>query len=90
MGHELTASKALPADGSYAVTVRTPPADMFGSVQYAQIPWFQFQDLLDSRKYPHQNLVILRQTSLTNQQKPLSGQELSPRMEPAISPQRVA
>ncbi len=90
MGLELTAFKALLADGSHAVTVRTPPADVFGSVQYAQIPWFQFQDLLDSRKYPHQSLVILRQTSLTNQRKPLSGQELPPRMEPVISLWRVA
>ncbi|KAH6613402.1 ankyrin repeat-containing domain protein [Chaetomium tenue] len=43
---------AAPADGSHAVTVQTPPAaNIFGSIRCADIPWFQFQDLLDSPSF---------------------------------------
>lgn len=50
--------KAAPVNGSCAVTVQTPPAaDMFRSIRYTQIPWFQFQDLLDSCNSLHPSLA---------------------------------
>lgn len=30
------------------VVVRTPPAEAIGGVEFAHIPWFQFQDILES------------------------------------------
>lgn len=30
------------------VIVHTPPAEVVGYVEYTHIPWFQFQDLVES------------------------------------------
>ncbi|KAK1765276.1 ankyrin repeat-containing domain protein [Phialemonium atrogriseum] len=37
-----------PMDVPDGVVVRTPPAEAIGGIEFAHIPWFQFQDILES------------------------------------------
>ena len=48
LGEDLHFTQLFIVDITGAIAVRTPPAEMVGDVEDTNIPWFQFQDLVES------------------------------------------